>query len=50
MSATKQFRTDDNNQVRAFASGNRADFQKAKDILMNRQYSRSTYMGLNTGG
>ena len=49
MSATAQFRRDDNNQIRAFASGNRAEYQRLNRVLENRQYSRRQYMGLSNG-
>ena len=46
---TKTFRNDDNKQIRAFASGDRNEYQRLRDNLRDRQYSRNTYMGLNGG-
>lgn len=49
MSKTRQFQKDDAAQVRAMMNGNRTEYRRANDILENRQYSRSTYMGLSNG-
>ena len=49
ISKTKQFKKDDAAQVRAFMSGNRTEYRRLNDVLVNRQYSRSTYMGLANG-
>jgi hypothetical protein len=49
MSKTKQFQNDDNAMQRAFASGNMGAYGKADDTLLDRQYSRRTYMGLSKG-
>lgn len=49
MSKTERFRKDDYNQVKAFASGNIKEYNKYRNILENRQYSRRAYMGLSNG-
>ena len=49
MSKTKSFQKDNYEMQKAFASGNAREYNRRDDILMDRQYSRNTYMGLNNG-
>lgn len=49
MSKTRQFQGDKNEMQKAFASGNAREYGRRDDILMDRQYSRRTYMGLSNG-
>ena len=49
ISRTPKFRMDNMVMQQAFFKGDRAEYQRRDNALMNNQYSRRTYMGLNEG-